>query len=186
MEDSQIIQLYWQRDEEAIPATSQKYSEYCFSIARGIVGSREDAEECVNDTWLRVWNAIPPQRPQILRVFLGRIARNLSLNRYRKNTALRRGGAGADAILDELAECVSGRDDPQTELELRELTAELGRFVRELAPVRRDIFLRRYWYADSIPDIAVRFGRTENNIYVILSRTRAELKQHMQERGYEL
>ena len=111
MEDAKILLLYWNRDEQAIPATAEKYGSYCTTIARNILGNHEDAEECVNDTYLRAWNSMPPHRPAILSTFLGKIVRNLSLNRYHHNAAQKRGGGQAVIVLDELADIVSGKDD---------------------------------------------------------------------------
>ena len=111
MDDAQIVQLYWDRNEQAIHATSDKYGNYCTSIAKNILGNQEDAEECVNDTYLNAWNAMPPHRPSILSAFLGKITRNLSFNRYKHNTADKRGGGEIPAVLEELSDLVSGKDD---------------------------------------------------------------------------
>lgn len=110
MEDSRIVELYWKRDADAIPATSEKYGGYCASIAQNILGNEEDAEECVNDTWLGAWNSMPPHRPSVLQAFLGKITRNLSFNRHRRDRAEKRGGGELPLVLDELGECVSGTD----------------------------------------------------------------------------
>ena len=111
MDDTQIIQLYWDRNDQAIPATAEKYGNYCTSIAKNILGNNEDAEECVNDTYWSAWNAMPPNKPSILSTFLGKITRNLSIKRYNRNTADKRGGGQLTVVLDELADCVSGKDD---------------------------------------------------------------------------
>ena len=113
MDDRTIIRLYWNRDEQAIPATAEKYGRYCASIAGNILGSKEDAEECVNDVYLHVWNSIPPHRPEVLSAFLGKITRNLALNLYKHNTADKRGGGELPAVLDGLAELVSGDEDTE-------------------------------------------------------------------------
>ena len=119
MDDEKIVQLYWNRDEQAIPATAQKYGNYCTSIAKNILGNLEDAEECVNDTYLNAWNSMPPHRPGVLSTFLGKIVRNLSFNRYKYNTADKRGGGELPLVLDELSDLVSGKDDVEQEIALR-------------------------------------------------------------------
>lgn len=186
MEDGRIVQLYWDRDEQAIPATADKYGNYCAAIARNILGSREDAEECVNDTYLNAWNAMPPHRPGVLSAFLGKITRNVSLNRYRYNTAGRRGGGEAAVVLDEIAELVSGTDGPEQESSRRELAAAIDDFLGALPAGKRCIFIRRYWYFDRVPEIASRFGMTENHVSVILTRLRLKLRDFLLERGFEL
>ena len=121
MEDEKIVQLYWQRDEQAIGVTEEKYGPYCTAIAHRILHSRRDEEECVNDTWLAAWNAMPPHRPSVLSAFLGRLARNLAFNRYTRDRAAKRGGGETELVLDELAEIVSGREDVCSEVERQEL-----------------------------------------------------------------
>ena len=186
MEDSQIIQLYWDRDESAIPATSEKYGNYCTAIAKNITGSLEDAEECVNDTWLSAWNSIPPHRPVVLVAYLGRITRNLSLNRYRRNTAEKRSGGEMSTVFDELEECVSGRYDPTERVETQELMDTINHFLETLPEEKRNIFVLRYWYAESIADIAARLGKKEGAVSMTLSRMRAQLRQYLLEGGHTL
>lgn len=186
MQDAQIIQLYWDRDEQAIPATAGKYGAYCAAIAKNILCSREDAEECLNDTWLRAWNAMPPHRPECLSAFLGKIVRNLSLNRYHHNTAEKRGGGQTALVLDELAELVCDTDTVEQALDQQALTAALNAFLGALSTQKRAIFLRRYWYFDQVRDIADRFGLTQNQVSVTLSRLRAKLRVYLLERGFEL
>lgn len=134
MHDAALVQLYWDRDERAIPATADRYGSYCASIARNILGSPEDAEECVNDTWLKAWNTMPPHRPDSLSAFLGKIVRNLSLNRYRHNTADKRGGGELPVVLDELSELVSGKEDVEREIDRRELVQAMDAFLECLSP----------------------------------------------------
>lgn len=186
MEDSGIIALYWARDQEAIRATSEKYGAYCGSIAQNILGNRADAEECVNDTWLKAWDSMPPQRPAVLSAFLGRITRNLSLNRYHIRAAAKRGGGEAPLVLDELAEVVSGGESVEGALDRRELIRAIDRFLERLPPEKRSIFLCRYWYFDPVAEIAARFGRTENSVAVILSRLRQKLRRELLEGGFAL
>lgn len=129
LDDTKIVQLYWDRDEQAIPATSEKYGSYCTSIAKNILGNKEDAEECVNDTYLTAWNTLPPHKPSILSTFLGKITGNLSFNRYKHNTADKRGGGELPAVLDELSDLVSGNDDVEQEFNYNELVQKIYFFV---------------------------------------------------------
>lgn len=186
MEDEKIVQLYWDRDEQAIPETSGKYGNYCMSIARNILGSAEDAEEYVNDTYLHAWNAMPPHRPGMLSTFLGKLARNLSLNRYQHNTAEKRGGGQSAAVLDELGELVSGGDEPEQACDRRELIEAINAFLDALPRDKRRIFVCRYWYFDSVSEIAARFGITENRVSVTLSRLRRKMHDYLSERGFML
>lgn len=186
MEDSKIVQLYWDRNEQAIPATSEKYGSYCASIAKNILGSEDDAEECVNDTYWNAWNSMPPHRPGMLSTFLGKITRNLSLNRYRHNTAGKRGGGEAVLVLDELTEIVSDTDSVEQEIDRRELVSAIDAFLGTLSAEKRGVFVRRYWYFDSVSEIASRSGMTENNVSVTLNRIRLKLRNYLLERGFEL
>ena len=186
MDDAKIVQLYWDRDEQAIPVTANKYGDYCTSIAKNILGNNEDAEECVNDTYLNAWNSMPPHRPSILSTFLGKITRNLSLNRYKQNTADKRGGGELPVVLDEISNLVSGTDDVEQELNSKELIKAIDTFLGTQSIEKRGMFIRRYWYFDSISDIANRFGMTENNVSVTLNRLRLKLHNYLLERGFEL
>lgn len=186
MEDAKIVQLYWDRDEQAIPATDEKYGAYCTAIARNILGSREDVEECVNDTYWNAWNTMPPHRPGRLSTFLGKIVRNLSFNRYRYHTADKRGGGEATLVLGELADLVSGTEDVEEEVARRELIRAIHRFLEGLPADKRKLFVCRYWYFDPIPALAARFGMTENNVSVTLSRLRQKLRRDLLEGGFAL
>jgi RNA polymerase sigma-70 factor (ECF subfamily) len=186
MDDAKIVRLFWDRDEQAIPAAADKYGSYCTAIAKNILGNREDAEECVNDTYLHAWNSMPPHRPGVLSTFLGKITRNLSFDRYKHNTADKRGGGEAAAVLDELLEIVSDTDSVEQELDRRELVRAIDAFLGTLSDRKRDIFVCRYWYFDSIFTIASRFGMTENNVSVQLNRIRLKLHHYLLERGFEL
>ena len=186
MDDAKIVQLYWDRNEQAIPATADKYGNYCTSIAKNILGNHEDAEECVNDTYMNAWNSMPPHRPSILSTFLGKITRNLSLNRYKHNTADKRGGGELPVVLDEISNLVSGTDDVEQEINSKELIKAIDTFLGTLSIEKRGMFIRRYWYFDSISDIANRFGMTENNVSVTLNRLRLKLHNYLLERGFEL
>ena len=192
MEDSQIIDLYWARLEQAIQETDTKYGGYCRAIAHNILKSMEDSEECVSDTWLRAWNAMPPQRPSVLSAFLGRITRNLSLDRYKAARAEKRGGSsfaekrGGGALplaLDELSECVPAGGSVEQTMDERELGQAIDRFLRTIPEKQCSLFLRRYWYAESILQIAERYSLKENTVKSILFRTREQLRKFLQKEG---
>lgn len=183
MEDQRIIALFWERDADAIAQTSKKYGRYCFSIANNILHSDQDAEECVNDTWLHAWNAIPPQKPTRLQMFLAKITRNLAFDRFSARTAGKRGGGEMQLVLDELAECLADETDVASEYEYRELCRSVRQFTDALPRRDRNVFLRRYFFTDSVAQIAARYGLTENHVSVILSRTRKKLKLHLQKEG---
>lgn len=184
MDDSQIIELYWQKNADAITETAGKYGAYCFAIAENILHNTEDSEECVNDTWLHAWNAIPPQRPKVLRLFLAKITRNLSLDRLGVRNAEKRGGGEVDLVLDELVECVRGGTDTETAYEINELRQCIRHFVRALPEREGNVLVRRYFFAEPVADIAKRYGLTENNVAVLLSRTRKKLRAHLLKEGY--
>lgn len=186
MDDARIVQLYLDRNEQAIPETAIKYGAYCASIAGNILVSREDVEECVNDTYLNAWNAIPPHKPILLSPFLGKIVRNLAINRYRHNTADKRGGGELPAVLDELADCVSGRDDVEQIYQRKELLAAINNFLAGLPARKRSIFVRRYWYTDSVADLATRYGMTPAAVTMMLRRLRRKLHDDLTARGYDL
>lgn len=186
MEDEEIVKLYWERNQAAVAAVSEKYGGYCLSIARNILGSEEDAEECVNDAYFNAWNAIPPHRPEALGAFLGKLTRNLCFNRYKSRRAQKRGGGGAAAVLDELAECVSGADSVEEELDRKELRNAINGYLGGLPEKKRNMFVSRYWYADDIAEIAARHKMTEGAVSMALSRLRGGLKTYLAERGYEL
>lgn len=181
MQDDAIITLYWERDESAIHHTDEKYHIYCHTIADRILRSEHDAEECVNDTWLRAWNTIPPQKPSNLRLFLGRITRNLSLDRYRRTHAEKRGGGEMPLLLEELGDCATHPDAVFEEVVQKELTERLHRFLLTLSMRDRTVFLKRYFYAMSVADIAKQLGMTENYVSKLLSRTREKLKICLEE-----
>ena len=186
MNDKDLIRLYFDRDQRALSVTAKKYGKYCTSIAKNILGNNEDAEECVNDTYLSTWNSIPPTKPTILSAFLGKITRNLALNRYKHNHVMKRGNGEFAVVLDELAECVSGSEDVEQEIDRRELAAAINSFLDTLSSKKRNIFICRYWYSDSISAIARRYKMTESNVSVTLNRLRSKLKEYLSERGYEL
>ena len=186
MEDTEIVQLYWDRNERAISESDAKYGSLCRSVALRILGIPEDGEECVSDTWLRAWNAMPPQKPALLSSFFGRITRNLAFDRWRSRSAEKRGGGETAAVLEELGDLVSGGDDPQKRLEDGELMRDLNAFLRSLPQEKRRLFLRRYWYGDPVSALAERFGMRENRISVSLHRIRKQLRDYLIERGHTL
>ena len=184
MEDVRIVELYFERSETAIEETQRKYGRYCYHIAYNILFSNEDSEECVNDTYLRAWNAMPPHRPERLSAFLGKIVRNLALDRYDKKMATKR-SVGVELALDELEECIADTDGVWNEDEQRLRTAING-FLAALPRRDRMIFIRRYWYVSPISQIATEFGAEEGNIKVILHRTRKKFREHLIKEGIEI
>ena len=184
MEDGQIIELYWSRSERAIAETDARYGKYCYAIAYNILSSTEDSAECVNDTWLSAWNAMPPHRPGRLSLFLGKLTRNLAFNRYRRLRAQKRGGGQFELVLEELAECVSGAEDVEQELDRIALTEAINAFLDGLTPKQRALFLRRYWHGAPVGEIARLTGMTEGNVSVTLHRLRKRLKEHLIKGGF--
>jgi RNA polymerase sigma-70 factor (ECF subfamily) len=184
MEDHAIIELFWQRSEQAIPAVREKYGRYCTAIARNILPSPEDAEECLSDTWLQAWESIPPQRPVLLGAYLGRITRNLAYNRWKAAAADKRGGGQTAAVLEELAECLPGPESAEEALDKRELEQAIREFFAGLSPEKRAAFAGRYFYGQPVSALAKRLGRRENSTSVMLHRLREQLRAHLIERGY--
>ena len=183
MEDRKIVDLYWQRDENAIPETAAKFGGYCRTIAYNILSDAEDAEECLNDTWLRAWNTMPTNRPNKLAPYLGKLSRWISLTRLREKTSLKRGGGETELVLDELAEAVDSGADVEKAVELKELNAALRRFLKSLGETERQVFLARYWYIASIAEIAEKFGFSESKVTSMLHRTRKKLLAYLKEEG---
>lgn len=185
MLDDEIIDLFYGRSEQAIMELSKKYGSVCRKVARNILNNDLDADECVNDSLLGVWNTIPPQKPNPLLTYICRIVRNLSIKKYHANTALKR-NSFYDAVLDELEDCLASSANVETELATKELTRLLDGFLDTLDKENRMIFVRRYWYSDSISDIAARFHISSNNVGVRLFRTREKLQIHLQKAGFEI
>ena len=186
MEDEKIVELYFERNEQAILETANKYGNYCMSIAKNILGNKEDSEECVNDTYLNTWNSIPPHRPKMLSTFVGKIVRNLAFNRYKYNRAEKRGGGELPLVLDELAECVSGDDNVFDTYIMNKLTNSINDFLASLSEDKRNIFIRRYWYTESINEIAKSYGKETQTITMMLKRIRTKLHNYLIERGYDI
>ena len=182
MTDEEIISLYFDRSEEAISATQRKYDGYCRTLIGRILGSPRDVEETLSDTWLRVWLSIPPNRPENLRLYLARIARNLALNRLRDRQAVRR-GADADAVLEELDEILGGNSIEEL-VDARELRQAVNRFLRRLPQRDCDIFVRRCFYAEGAQEIAARYSLRPNTVTVSLHRTRTKLRDYLTKEGY--
>jgi RNA polymerase sigma-70 factor (ECF subfamily) len=181
MDDKEIIDCFWKRSESAIAALGEKYSKYCRTIAVNILGNAEDAEEVLNNAYNRVWNAIPPGRPDNLRAFIGRIIRNLSLDRLEKDRAIKRGGGQFNALLSELEECVVDSRNPFDELiETETITAALNVFLSEESVENRRIFVRRYWRSASIEEIAAALNMSVGKVKSLLFRMRNKLRKHLE------
>ena len=185
MEDRRIVELYWQRSEQAIAETAEKYGSRLRRLGEAMLEDRQAVEECENDTYFRAWNAIPPHRPQALSTFLGKITRNLALNRYRYAAADKRGGSRLPAVLEELS-FVAGGEDAEQALDRVELVDALNDFLAGLPARKRTIFLCRYWYLDSVAEIGARLGMSENHVSVTLRRLRRKLRDHLLERGIDV
>ena len=183
MEDTRIIDLYWQRNPAAIGETDKKYGPYCFSIAYNLLASREDSEECVQDTYMGAWNAMPPHRPGKLAAFLGKLTRSIAIDRYRRNHARKRGGDQVRLALDELSWCVADSRSLEEEWEKRALSEALDRFLAALPPVQRRVFLRRYWALASIEEIAADFGYSRSKVSSMLLRLRKKLRATLEKEG---
>ena len=180
MEDNKIIELYWQRDETAINQSQIKYGTYCGTIANNILHSAEDTAECVNDTWFRAWKTIPPAKPGRLSVFLGKITRNLAIDKYRKDNAKKYGGGQVMLCLEELSECI-GEDNPiEDRIALRDL---LNTFLSNLPEKNRNIFLVRYWHLMPVNEIAQQYALSEGAVKMILQRIRNKLKDYLVKEG---
>lgn len=186
MTDQQIIELYWQRNEDAIPASEQKYGSYCTTVSRNILSDALDVEECVSDTWLRAWAAMPPERPNYLKMFFAKITRNLSLDRLKSNYAQKRGGGETDLILEELEQCISSKGNTEEVYTARELGRSINRFVHSLPEREGNLFVRRYFFGESLDVVAGRYGITSHNASVILSRVREKLKKHLTREGFSV
>ncbi len=181
MDDTYIIDLYWQRQSAAIEETEKKYGKLCRNLAYTILNSREDAEECVSDTWLMAWNSIPPQKPRFLSVFLCRITRNLSIDRLRQQSARKRGRGEQDLILEELEECLAAGGSVEGELEARELAETISRFLHTLKQEERLIFSSHYYLELPTAQIAQRLGLSDGKVRMSLSRSRRKLRAYLRE-----
>ncbi len=186
MDEKQIIDLYFARSEQAISETDLKYGKYCRQVAYNILYNHQDSEECVNDTYLKAWTMIPPKRPNPLKVFLGRITRNLALDRWDWNRAAKRGGGEMATSLEELHECIPAPTGTEQEIEHKELVRVLNEFLGRLPAERRKVFLRRYWNLSPIKEIASFYGLSESKVKMLLMRTRNALKDYLEQEGVAL
>ena len=186
MDDEDIIALYWRRDENALRATSEKYGRLCCSIAGNILSDREDVSECVNDAYYAVWNSIPEARPAHFQAYLAKITRNIALNRFRSLHAEKRRGCAAEIPIDELAECVSGGQSPEDEAEARRIEQLINRFLWSQEEYKRVIFVRRYWYMDSLQRLSDRTGFSQGKIKSILFRMRQKLREYLESEGVDI
>ena len=184
MNDKSIVDLYFNRDEEAITQTDKKYGRYCYSIAYNILMSKEDAEESVSDTYMTAWKAIPPRRPSVLSTFLGKITRHISIDRWRERSTYKRGGGEVTLALEELEDCVAGLQNVEMEYERKELIQAYVKFLDILPVTERRVFLCRYWYVDSVEAIAEKFGFSQSKVKTMLYRTRTKLRKQLAEEGY--
>lgn len=186
MNDREIVALFLERDESALKAVSEKYKSYCAKIAANILGSYDEAEDCVNDALMRAWESIPPHKPAMLSTFLGKLTRNIAINMRRQSQAQKRGSGEAELVFEELSELIPSGGSVEREFDLKELTRAVNDFLYTLPEQPRSIFICRYWYCDSIRDIAAEFGVSKNKVYVTLTRTRKKLCEYLRKEGYEL
>ena len=186
MEDKEIVRLFLERDDRALSAAMEKYRGYLLKIAANILNSHEEAEECLNDALMKTWELIPPNSPELLSAFMGKLIRNIAINRRKMYLAEKRGSGEVTLVYEELSELISGNSDVEAETERAELISEINAFLKRQPQRTRDIFICRYWYCDSISEIAGQFLMTENNVSVNLARTRKKLLTHLQKRGYEI
>ena len=186
MTDSEIVDLFWARDEKALSAVSKLYGRYCARIARNILQNEQDTEECVNDTLMKAWEKIPPEKPRILAAFLAKLTRNTAIDKYRLERAEKRGGGEVALVFEELADCVSAGGSVEATAERHELLAAINKFLDKQSFKNRVMFVSRYCYCESVHSIAVRFGVSENSVSASLSRTRKALVEYLKRKGYEL
>lgn len=184
MEDEQILDLYFARDEQAVAETDRKYGRYCFTLARSILNNEQDCEETVSDTYLKAWNSIPPQRPRVFKMFLAKITRNLAFSRWRSSTAQKRGGGEMELVLEELSGCISAPGGVEDRMNAQELANAIRAFLDTLPVREQDIFLRRYFFVEESEIIANRYGMKKATVQRTLSRTRDKLKKYLTQEGY--
>lgn len=180
MTDREIMALLFRRDEATIEQLQRQYEPYCRSIACRILSDEADAAECVNDVWLAAWSSIPPNAPERLAAYLGKLTRNIAIDRVRANGAMKRCTGEYTASLDELSQVLAGADEPEKQVQLGQLQEAIAAFVRKLPDTQRRVFLCRYWYLDSLAEIGARFGFSESKVKSMLYRIREKLKQYLQ------
>ena len=186
MDDIEIVRLFNERSETAISAASEKYLKYLLKIAENITQSHEDAEEVVNDTLMKAWELIPPHAPEKLAAFLGKLTRNEAISRRRATLMDKRGNGEIPLVLDEMAEIISDGSSVEREHEYKELMSEISAFIRNQPPLKRDLFVCRYWYCMSVRELSEEFGVTQSSVTVTLCRIRTKLKKYLQKRGYDI
>lgn len=183
MEDEKIVALYWERNEQAIAETAEKYGVYCHTIAQRILGQQEDADEVVNDTYLGAWNSMPSHRPAMLSTYLGKITRRISLKVWRGRDAQKRGGGQVTLALEELLDCIPSRQEISERLEAEELAKMIDTFLLELPLTERRVFVRRYWHLCSVAELCEQFGFSKSKVESMLHRTRKKLRKRLQKEG---
>lgn len=183
MDDAKIVELYWARSDAALTETVKKFGPYCHTIAYNVLENVEDSEECVNDTYMRAWNSMPDKRPAALAPYLGRITRNLALNRIIEKNTLKRGGGEAALALDELDECTASSYSLEREVEAREIAAAMNRFLSKLPDTERALFVSRYWFMAPVRELAEKFGFSESKTVSMLRRTRLKLRKFLTGEG---
>ena len=186
MQDEQIVQMFWNRDEAAIAATREKYGSYLFVIAQNILSNREDSMECVNDTYLAAWNSIPPHKPQVLQSYLSKLTRRISIDAYRRNHRLKRKESAYDISLSELDDCVSDSVTPESELEYKRLAKAISDFLRSIPQTERTLFICRYYFMDSLRDSARYCNIREVTAKTLLYRTRCSLRNYLKKEGFDI
>lgn len=184
MDDEKILDLYFARDEQAVVETDRKYGSYCFTLANSILSNTQDAEETVSDTYWKVWNAIPPKRPGIFKMFLAKITRNLAFTKWRGRSAEKRGGGELTLVLEELEGCIAAPGEVEDELNAKELAKAIRAFLNTLPAREQDIFLRRYFFVEESAVIAKRYGMKPATVLRTLSRTREKLRNYLMQEGY--
>lgn len=185
MNDTEIIQLFFERNQQAIEEAHRQYGGYCLTIAKNILHNPQDVEECLSDAMLGAWNSIPPAMPEHLGPFLGKITRNLALNRLRADSAQKRGGKTILIPIDELLDCMESGDSPEARLEQKQLTKLLERFLDQLSREKRVVFVLRYWYMEPVSAIAKKLRCGESRVKSMLHRLRKELKHYLVQEGID-
>ena len=183
MTDEELVKKFLRRDEEAISDAKEQYENYCMYIARNVLSDRGDAEECVNDVLLAAWDSIPPQRPENLKTYLGKLTRRIAINRLNRDNAKKRDADRTAVSLDEIEEIV-GESTVEASVETSELSRKISEFLRSLRETERNVFIRRYWYGDSIESICVRFGFGKSKTVMMLKRTRDKLSDYLKKEVY--
>lgn len=186
IEDRDLIDLFNRRDQSVIEAVNQKYGALCISVAKNILDSWQDAEECLNEALWKAWESIPPNSPKLLSAFLVKITKNIAINKYRAMHREKRGSGEIGLVWEETEDFIFAEGSVEEDAERREALAAINGFLEKLPPKKRKIFVRRYWYCDSVSKIAADNGISENNVSVTLNRTREALKKHLQKRGFLL